>query len=218
MSGLPQVLTPSGELVRVLTAGDLLAYAGLDGDRLGDAELGELGSFVDNVEHLKRVADEARGIVGDEGIRRLDRKWTRRVDVDGVTFKLEAPSPEAGTTKYDTDLLKAALERLVAEDLIDPEGARGALEEVPGAIELTRDALEAIAGALVSGELERSEVLEDVERMIARVPEATYKQRPAGIKALLKIGGQVAAAIEEAKVDVDPSARRLKVSRVEAKR
>lgn len=177
MSNLPQVVTDDGELIRLVTAEHLLEAAGITDPR--EAETEQLAEFTDNADHLTAIAREAKGTVSAELVRRLDRrgKWTLRE----AGFKITAPSPEAGTTRYDDEQLAAAVNRLIEEDLIDADAGLAAIEwyQPPP-------------------------------------PEPYWKQKPAGIKALLKLGGAVAKAVEACKVSVDPPKRTAKVKRESA--
>lgn len=131
---LPRLVSPGGEVIRAFTAEDLLAAAGIT-DPTGDvglalkgAEDSELALFDDGAKHLTSIAREAREMVGAELIRRLDRsgKWTRHVG----EFTVSAPSPEAGTLKYDSEKLRAELLLLVAADVIDYAAVDAAVERV----------------------------------------------------------------------------------------
>lgn len=211
---LPQIIGPGGEVVRLISAEHLLEAAGLTD--LREAEVLELAVFTDNADHLAAIAREAKGTVSDELVTRLDKrgKWT--VHEDGFTIK--SSSPQAGTVAYDTDQLRAALDVLIAADEIDREGADAALEPKPGTVQVNADDI-AVLRALVADETseEDHDLAVDLLNWLAdNVPATTYSQKPAGIKALLKRGGQVAAAIEACKVDVDPPKRTAKVTRKRA--
>lgn len=102
----------------VLPSGEALDVAG--------AEPEELVTFTDRVREMREAVQDAQAVLDDEWLRRLDRrgKWTMRVG----GFKVEAPSPDAGTTDYDVDELADALEELVNAGEIDLELAAEALE------------------------------------------------------------------------------------------
>lgn len=210
MSTLPQVLSPSGEVIRLITAEHLLQAAGIDDPRR--ASTAELAAFSDSADHLTGIAREAKGIVSDELVRTLDRSgsWTRRVD----GFVIKAPSPEAGTTAYDTDTLREVLAALVATDVIDQEGADAALEPVPGTVAFTLEELMRILTAL-DGEADQP-VHESAQDLVAHalsmVPATTYRQKHAGIKALLKVPA-AREAIEACRVEVEPPKRKATVTR-----
>lgn len=166
---LPTVLADNGELVRLVTSEHLLEAAGLAD--LAEADLQRLAEFTSDADHLAAIAREAKGAVGEEMIRRMDRRGQWTLHLDGA--KVTAPSPDAGATVYDTEALRETLGRLVDDDLIDGEAALAALERV--------------------------------------VPEPYYKQKPAGIKRLLKISAEVRAAIEACERESEPPARVARV-------
>lgn len=208
---LPTMIDGHGEIVRLITADDLLRVAGLDGTALADAELVQLGTFTDQADHLVAIAGEAKRIVGAEAIARMDRrgKWTLRE----AGFEFNAPSPTAGTTSYDTGLLLAALKRLVAAGAIDQEAADAALELVHGTVTVTAPQLEALAAGIDGDDQTITAALQLHAELHDRLSEPAWKQKPAGINALRKLGGKVAAAIDAAKVEVDPPARTAKIKR-----
>jgi hypothetical protein len=169
---LPAMVNTQGELVRLITATDLLQAAGLPDD-LTDAPAEALAGFVDGTGHLAGITREAKQLVSDELIRRMDQSasWTLRTG----EFVASAPSPSAGTDAYDTERLLETLQRLVDEDVISPEAFSGALEFVE--------------------------------------PAPYYKQRQAGIRALLKVSPVVREAVEACRVDMEPPRRTAKVKR-----
>ncbi len=163
----------SGEVVRLITAEHLLRAAGLTD--LTDAELEQLAAFTENAEHLAAIAREAKGMVSDELLHRMDRKgrWTVR---DGdFEIKAHPGSPQAGTVVYDSEKLWSALVVLAGSQVID------------------WDAQEAAVGMVY--------------------PEPYLKQKQAGISALLKLGGEVAAAVEACRVETEPPRRTARVKR-----
>jgi hypothetical protein len=174
MTALPMLVTAEGEVVQALTAENLLHAAGITDPRAADTD--QLAVFMLDADHLAGLAKEAKGLVSDELVRRMDRvgKWTLREG--GLTIK--SSSPAAGTEKYDDERLADALAALVEEDVIDAEAARAAIEWVE-----------------------------------PPPPEPYWKQKPAGIRALLKLGGKVAEAVLSAAVAVEPPRRSAKVSR-----
>jgi hypothetical protein len=123
---LPRLLDADGEIVRVITASDFLRAAGILDPEV--AEPGDLAEFMVDADHFASVLREAKTIVSDELVRRLDKsgKWTRH---EGE-YTIKAASPAAGTEAYDTDRLQAALTELLARDVIDLDAAVAALEEV----------------------------------------------------------------------------------------
>jgi hypothetical protein len=169
--GLPQILDPNGQLVRLVTAEHLLAAAGITDPT--QVELEDLAQFVGNADHLVSISREAKGTVSDELVRRLDRK--AKGTLHEGAYKIVVPSKQAGTDAFDTEKLKAALEALHGAGLIDEDAWCAALEWVE--------------------------------------PEPYLKQKLPGIKALLKQGGEVEAAIEAARVETTPPKRTAKVTR-----
>lgn len=123
MSDLPQVLSPDGEIVQVITADDFLRAGGIIDVRAADVV--DLAGFTSNADHFAGVLKEAKGIASDELVRRMDRagKWTRH---EGG-FTIKTSSPAAGTEKYDSEKLVDALDALVKADLIDREAADAAV-------------------------------------------------------------------------------------------
>jgi hypothetical protein len=174
MTALPMLVTAEGEIVQALTAENLLHAAGITDPRTADTD--RLAVFMLDADHLASLAREAKEIVSDELIGRMDKrgKWT--IHEGGLTIK--SSSPAAGTEKYDDERLADALATLVEDDVIDAEAARAAIEWVE-----------------------------------PPPPDPYWKQKPAGIKALLKLGGKVAEAVLSAAVAVEPPRRSAKVSR-----
>lgn len=105
----------STDLVPIPLTGEALDLNGPDGD---------LAAAFDQVRDLERQLAEARRVIGDELIRRMDRaaSWTLRVG----DFKVSAPSPEP-KIEFDVESLRAVLADLVAEGVISSEAAAGAL-------------------------------------------------------------------------------------------
>lgn len=93
---------------------------------LRDAEPEELATFTDRLRQMGEELQDAQSALDREWLRRLDRRgaWTLRAG----PFKIEAPSPDAGTTDYDVAELAVQLDRLVADDVIDVDLAAEALE------------------------------------------------------------------------------------------
>ena len=209
--GALQLIDDHGEVVRAVDATALLAAGGIHD--VTASEVIELAEFTANAVELVRVAKEAQGVVSDELVRRLDLrgKWTLR---DGG-FEIKSSSPEAGTVGYDTDLLLAALTGLVENGVIAVEAAHAALEPIvcPAAVpyELLREIAAGLRGELdVPGE---ARVASQVERLLAGEPVPVHKQRPAGIKALLKLR-DARDAIEACQVETVPPRRAAKVKRL----
>jgi hypothetical protein len=220
MTTLPQLVDPAGEVIQAITADDVVRAAGLE---LHVADKIDLATFMDGCAHLEAIAKEAREDAGQEMIRRLDRDgaWTYR---EGG-LEVKAPSPAAGTTRYDTDALREALEQLVAEDVISGDAARNALEPIWPTAQIDQPTLKVLALTLGgidndgrpldpdTDQAMRRMALETVEAAIEQLAEVTYKQKPAGIKALLKIPA-AAAAVDACKVEVAPPARKATIRRV----
>lgn len=211
---VPAMIEPtSGEVVRLVDAGDLLRVAGLEGEQLQTAELERLGDFADATDHLIGIAREARGIVGRETVRRMDRQGSWTIRAGGFEFK--ASSPTAGTIAYDADVLRAELMDLVAQDLIDMAGADAACEPRHGTVALTLEQLDAIAAGIGSDadDEDRITAAQLLVHLRTRIPDTTYTPKANGIKALLKVGGQVAEAIGRAATTIDPPARTATIKR-----
>lgn len=76
-----------------------------------------LGMIQASIDDHLRALYEAKRVLGDEAIRRMDRsaKWT--VKARGV--EVSAPSPNAGATDWNAEKLDEILGVLVAEGVID---------------------------------------------------------------------------------------------------
>lgn len=216
MSGLMVINRESGEAIAAVDANALLAAAGIDD--LQAAETVELAQFADNTRQLQSVASEARGTVSDELVRRLDRagSWTWREN----GWEIKSASPEAGTTRYHTGLLRDALAQLVADGVISPEGARSAVDidvaTVAVPYELLHRARSAVNRSLASGRLHPPEwesITSEIDELLADEPAPSYYQRPAGIRNLSKIPA-ARAAIEACRLPATPPPRAARVRRV----
>ncbi|MCP9491194.1 MAG: hypothetical protein MSC31_15155 [Solirubrobacteraceae bacterium MAG38_C4-C5] len=119
-----------------------------------EAPTDRLARFLEDSAELAGKLGEAKSAVEREVLRRMDAdaSWTA---VAGE-FELQAPSPEAGMSYYEVDVLHDALVDLGRRGVIGRQAARAALKT-----EIT------------------------VER----------KAQRAGVKALLSLGGEVAAAV-----------------------
>lgn len=124
MTNLPVLLSPDGEAVELLTAQDLLRSRGIED--VGAAETTDTVRVMDEIQHVQSLLNEAKGMLSDELVSRLDKrgKWT--LEVEGL--KVTAPSPDAGTVSYDPVKLHFALRDLHLTGVIDSE-AREATEE-----------------------------------------------------------------------------------------
>lgn len=216
MSGLMVINRESGEAIAAVDANALLAAAGIDD--LQAAETVELAQFADNTRQLQSVASEARGVVSDELVRRLDRagSWTWREN----GWEVKSASPEAGTTRYHTGLLRDALAQLVADGVISPEGARSAVDidvaTVAVPYELLRRLLRIMGASVVEGDVTRQEwtsAFAEIEELLADEPAPSHYQRPAGIRNLSKIPA-ARAAIEACRLPATPPPRAARVRRV----
>lgn len=89
-----------------------------------DGTIDELAAVIDGYAEFTRLAQEARKLVGEELIRRMDRAgtWTHRAG----EFEITAPSPTAGTEVFDPEKVREAVKALLADDLIDPEAGLSA--------------------------------------------------------------------------------------------
>jgi hypothetical protein len=208
---LPMAPDPqTGEVARVVDAERLLHAAGIFDVR--EASFEQIGTFHDNAKELRSIAAEADSIVGNEVIRRLDRggKWTRR---EGG-YEFVTASPEAGTVAYDTEALRSAVRQLVIADLIDIEAADAAVEPIWPTVSLTAAELDEIHAGLCHclDPPDLGAITEKVEALRDSLGEPTFKQRPAGIKALLKRGGAVKAAIEACQREVQPPVRKARIT------
>lgn len=216
MSDLALINRANGEILDAVTARALLAAAGIDDPR--DAETVELAAFVDNTRELRSITDEARGMVSDELVRRLDLdgRWTWR---DGG-YEVKAASPEAGTTRYHTHLLRDALGQLVADGIISPAAARSAVDVAAATIAVPYDLLRRVrrimGASVVEGDVTSQEyttAFDEIEELLAEEPAATFVQRPAGIRSLCKIP-TARAAIEACRLPASPPPRTARVRRL----
>jgi hypothetical protein len=193
----------NGEITQAIDARSLLAAAGIDDPR--DATIVDLAEFTDNTRELASIAAEARKLVSDELIRRLDQsgRWTWR----GAVWEVKAPSPEAGTVRYHTHLLRDALAQLVADGVISEEGARSAVALDVHTVEVSYGLLHGLLTVA------KGPMLDELHELLADEPAASYHQRPAGIRGLLKIPA-ARAAIEACRLPATPPPRTARVRRV----
>ncbi len=174
-----------GEIASVVDARRLLAAAGLVD--LTRPDIAPLATFTTNAHILRQVLDEAVGFVSDELVVRLTRKgkYTYRDD----RFEIKTTGPLAGTVGYDSELMQAALRKLVDAEVIDEDGARGALEVIPATVALPYSTLRQLIAAL-DGDLEPGQhaaLRDDLASRVLDEPAPELKQRWQGIKALLNI-------------------------------
>ena len=167
-----------------------------------------LAAFVVDAGRLRDDLAEAERVVEGELLRRLDRAacWTRRLGDPrtGVQLEVKAPSPQAGATEWDELALERELDGLVAAGEIDREAAAAALERK---VTVTFRPRLASEQAAIERAAKRDARVRDVE--------ATTRPVQAGINALLKLGGDVAAAVERARVKREPPPRRARVKEVQ---
>lgn len=200
------ILNPrSGEVIHAVDARALLAAAGIDEPR--ESPTVELARFADKARELQSIAAEARNVVSDELVRRLDQDgcWTWR---DGG-FEVKAPSPSTGTSQYHTGLLRDALTTLVGDGVISPTAANSAValreHTVAVSYELLRDVL-----GLLDGD---SDVRSEIAHLLREEPPPSYYQRPAGIRNLLRIPA-AREAVEACRIPATPPPRTVKVRRL----
>lgn len=205
-----QLLDPqTGEILRPVSAVDLLAAAGIG----PDSSVGERAAFIDHARELKGIASEAQGIVSDALIAEMDRngRWTLRED----GYEIKGSSPDAGTLAFDVPSLRLALAELVTEGIITAAAANAGLEvSVPTAAvpyNVLRSAIAALDGQLTP---DGSDDLRGVlEALVLAEPDPQYTPRLGAIKALLKIPA-ARRVIELCTTDTPPPRRTARVKRV----
>ncbi len=212
MSGLALLEHATGEVVQVVDAAALLRAAGITDPATTEPE--QLAAFDENAKTLKGITDEARGIVSDELVRRRDLEVSGTLTVGG--YKIVVPSRSAGSTRYDTDLTVAALERLVEAGLISENAKAEACPDVTPCASVSWDLLarilRALDGAGDTGSVTALRV--ELDLLLYARPDATYKPVAAKLDALCKLGGQAADALTACKVDVEPPRRKATITRV----
>lgn len=174
----------------------------------------DLSHIIVQVGEVRDALAELDSAARAELLRHLDQSgvWTKRYgDVeDGVQYEVKAPSPTAGVDGYDESELEGQLRALIAEGVINHEGAGQALKRTV-TLELgvgLDDDLEALARKLEGGKIR-----------IAGVEVTTLKvtaHRSAvlsGVNALLKVPG-TAEAIAKAYRKRTPSGRRPTVKAI----
>ncbi len=212
MSGLSLIEHGTGEVVQVVDAGTLLRAAGITDPAASEPE--ELAAFDENAKTLKGIADEARGIVSDELVRRRD------LEVGGTLaagpYKIVVASKAAGSTRYDTNLTVDALGLLVADGLISAKASAEACPDVTPAAAVPWGLLSEIGRAL-DGELDMDAenlLRVELDALLDRRPDPVYRPVASKLDALCKVGGRVAEALAACKVDVEPPRRVAKITRV----
>jgi hypothetical protein len=178
-----------------------------------EAEVEVLGDVCDAIAARREYLTEIEQFVSDELVRRLDRRgqWTMRVgDPRVVQFEIKAPSPEAGTTGWDAEALEVELRGLVKRDVIDEEGAAGALERT---VTIVADVPLAADLETVQREIRGVEISIAGVALVLRDVSPARKAVAGGIKRLQKVPG-AKTAIERARRRVTPPARRAKVTAI----
>lgn len=201
----------TGEAARVVDAPALLRAAGITD--LQDAALLDLAGFDERARELEAITREARGQAGSEMIRRLDANavWTAR---EGE-YTITCPSPQAGTVTYDPGVLHAVLAAAVKHDAISQAAMDAAVKDVTSPPLVTYGLLRRISTAL-HGYLDEAadrEVLDRVNYLLGDEPDPTYAVQTAGVNRLLKVGGEIAAAVKWCQVTSEPPRRTAKVKR-----
>jgi hypothetical protein len=171
----------TGELAPAVTADALLRAAGIADVRDADDEA--LTVFLDRLKTLGSIATEARTIAGAELTSRMDRRgaWTLRA---AGGLKAAAASPTAGTEVWDDKALKAAVDDLVDEGLIEREAADAAIKyETPEPV-LKRKASGVLAlvrlGGAVAAAVEACRTQGDPKAPEQRLPNVTRPATPRG--------------------------------------
>lgn len=220
LKGELQVFDPIlGALARVSDAGALLHSYGVT--CLDEADDTLLARVDQDAAVVLKIGAEMRGMIAGQFVTRLDKrgKWTRHVLTDeGPCFKVTSPGPTAGTIGYDTDLLVDAVTDGIKRGVIDQEAADSAVEPIrttpPVTYDLLRRARAGLANELTAAEEEL--VLINLDRVIDQEPPTRYRQRPAGIAALLKNPG-MKAEIKACEIALTPPPRMAKITTVPRK-
>jgi hypothetical protein len=97
-----------------------------------DAPTDVIADIVDALEErvteIRAMQSDLRAVL----LNRMDQsaRWTHHVELDGRKYKLEAPSPTAGTTEYDAQALRDGLDALAFDGVLDPAAVDAAAEVV----------------------------------------------------------------------------------------
>lgn len=205
-----QVLDPSsGEITEIIDAPRLLRAAGIDDPATAD-DVALAATHV-HITHVGRVLSEAKRLLNGELVARMDfdASWTR--DIPG--YKATTDSPVAGTHRYDGEILYVVVSAAVAAGVISQTAADNAVAVVPPTTSVPYPLLWQIRDAL-QGQLDMadlSDVVDAVASLLTDEPAPTYKQRPAGINALLKHPG-MAPALQFIQLHVTPPPRKVTVT------
>jgi hypothetical protein len=201
----------SGELAPIVDAPGLLAAAGIIG--LFEADTVTLAEFDDRARLLESIAKEARGLSGDELIRRLDVDacWTAHAGEWTIT----SLSPEAGTIGFDGEVTHAVLAAAVEHDAISQAAMDAAVRDVTPGPAVSWTVLREILRAL-EGDLDPSDehaLYEQVSTLLSEEPARVYSVQRAGINRLLKMGGDVKDAVEWITLTIEAPRRVAKIKR-----
>ncbi len=223
-SGEIQLFDPStGVVTAAVDARRLLSCAGLvDPDcedieaALADVPFEALVTFAAKAAELASVVKEADNAVRHHLPLRLDKlgEWTVRA----VGYVVNSPSETAGTSGYDSALLRSACGRLVDEGVIEQEAADRALEVVPVPALVPYAMLRLILDAL-DGELDQpgyAELREQIGVKILDEPEPRLVQHRSGIVALRKLRA-ARPVIEACEVPLTPPRRKATVKPAHAR-
>lgn len=164
-----------------------------------DEQIAQVREAIDEMALRLKQTDTA---IGGEMLTRMDRaaEWTRRVRIGDREYTFTAPSPQAGSTEYDADLLELALTELVNGGIIDPDTADKALvREINVTIKVPH-------GASLDEFLEASLNLPH-----ATAARASVKTHLPTITKLLKIAGAKDAVRASGSIK-EPGERRVKFS------
>lgn len=178
---------------------------------LPDAATDRLAELSTNLDDVQQALNDARAVVSDELVARLDRdaQWTARVgDPTDRQWEIKAPSPTAGATIYPPDVLEQELRALVDRGVVTPAAAGKALRRQ---ITLTLDIplelpLKDTAAALANITIRTA----DTELPIVKA-DHSMSVVAAGVNALRKVPG-TNAALDRAKHVEPPGRRRAKVT------
>lgn len=185
------------------TTGEVLDLAEAQPEALADA--------VVQSEQLRGELADLESVISAELVRRLDRSasWTMRVgDPAGARqFEIKAPSPDAGTTGYDAELLLQELRALVERGTIDASAAGRALERT---VTIT---LRLPIGADPRKVEETAWRLVDMGGEIVDPTKVDRAHKPVAgqIAKLRKVPG-TGSALDRAMVKFDPPSRKAKVT------
>jgi hypothetical protein len=82
---------------------------------LAEARANELADVIDRLDREREELAGFRDLIVRELARRADARGSRTVEVDGVTYEVNAPTEE----RYSPDVLRAELEPLVDAGIVD---------------------------------------------------------------------------------------------------